>query len=104
MTLRQLWALPEYSYSVRVLPERPGIRANACLFDLPCGAGCGPVTRNSDNPATDGSGALRFRARDLPEMGSIMLVDVAGSERRLTATEMLDLLTTRQPVLDPAEQ
>jgi hypothetical protein len=93
MTLRKWWTLPAYDYSVTVRPARPGIRADACLFDIPCGAGCGPVIRANSLRVTNGAGVLRFRARDLREMEHVTLVDSEGDERALTEAEMRELLT-----------
>jgi hypothetical protein len=85
---------------VTVRPARPGIRADACLFDIPCGARCGPVTRDRSTRVTDAAGALRFHARDLREMESVTLVDSEGKERALTRTEMRELLTVHRVTIE----
>jgi hypothetical protein len=104
MTIRQWWSLPEYDYLVTLAPGRAGIRADGCLFEFSWGAGCGPITRSADNPVSDASGGLRFRARDLRELGQIILVDEAGTQHPLTTPEMRELLTTHRVVVRWTQQ
>lgn len=94
ITVKRWWTLPEHGYLLRL--RRPTdqpiahARLEGCLFRPPCMSACGPVGA----PESDESGVVRFRARDLRELGSITVIDAEGNKRELTDGEMRELLTT----------
>ena len=54
---------------------------------------CGPVGLGLKS---DASGVIRFREKDLREMGTLRVVNAQGKERNLTEREMRELMTTYQ--------
>ena len=95
-TVKQLWALPQHHYVVRLRTKnnQPIAHAHltACMNSDGCGAGCGPIRA----PASDASGTIRFREGDLRVMRSLTVVSAEGKERDLTDSEMHDLLSNYQ--------
>ncbi len=98
ITVKQLWSLPQYEYvlHIRSASNEPlaGAHLSACLFDWPCGAGCGLLPTGGGE--TDASGTIRFRSEDLRRIGRITVIDEAGKERNLSNSELRELLSTRR--------
>ena len=86
--------MPEHDYLLRLRTTTDQLIAHArlegCLFQPPCMSACGPIRA----PESNESGVVRFRARDLRELGSITVIDAEGNQRELTDLEMRELLTT----------
>jgi len=95
-TVKELWALPQHDYVVRLSTgkDQPIVHAHltGCENFDGCGAGCGPISA----PESDVWGIIRFRSEDLRGMRSITVVSAEGKERVLTNSEMHDLLTSYQ--------
>lgn len=97
ITVRHLWKLPQYNYTIWLRDTRDGPIAHAHVtgcdnFDG-CGVDCGAL---SGSPESDSLGVMRFRQQDLREMRSLTLVNAAGQKRSLTGPEMKELLTTHR--------
>lgn len=92
-TLKRLWKLPKYEYVLH-LRTKDGhpvahARLTACDNFDGCGATCGPVQA----PESSALGVIRFRQQDLRETRSLTLVNAEGKHRKLTESEMNELLT-----------
>jgi hypothetical protein len=99
ITLRESWSLPEYDYllTIHAPDSKPieGVAGEACLWDVGCGASCGPI----GNAASDSAGVLHFRTEDLRAMRTIRLVDAQGKVRNLDNEEMRTLLTAHESTI-----
>ena len=96
-TVKRLWTLPEHDYFLRLRTSTSqpvaGAHLEGCLFEPPCMSACGPVGLGLKS---DASGVIRFREKDLREMGTLRVVNAQGKERNLTEREMRELMTTYQ--------
>ncbi len=78
ITVKRCWTLPECEYAVSIWDSRNEpiyFRLEACLVDVFCGAGCGPLPMRSEGAESNPDGVLRFRGEDLRAMEGITAVD-----------------------------
>ena len=102
ITFKRLWTIPEHNYvlNLRTAENQPLTHAHleGCWIEPPgCVVpSCEPLgdPERGSFPESDGSGAIRFRHKDLRLLYGITVIDAQGHKRSLTDSEMVELLTT----------